>query len=256
MPDLYEQVWNPQDYLKQYYSGDDVTDDEKANFEFIIKGLKQSQRQFERCIDVGCGCTIHHVIPSVSYVREIHLADYLPGNLAELEKWVEARPGAHNWDVYVRGALEIETEQQVAARDISLRQQALREKITALKAVNIRNAHPLGDASSYDLVLSFYCAEAVASSKAEWHSLMENLCRLISPGGMLILTAMRRCRSYQVIDQQFPAIAIDETDLETMLMKNDFDPARSDIQVVQTSAWSEQGFDGICMIKAEKMKAA
>ena len=252
MADIYEQLWNPQEYLSQYYSGNYVADDEKANFEFMVTWLKQSQRIYERGIDFGCGCTLHHVMPLVPYVGEIHLADYLPENLVELQKWLDNKPEAHNWDTYFREVLALEGNQDISANDLALRKQQLRRKITALKLGNIRNSQPLPDDSTYDLVVSFYCLEAVTSSKAEWRTLMSNLGRLVAPGGTLFLSAIRKCQFYTVMEKKFPVAAMNETDFTAVLTENGFDPAHTEIQVIQIADWAEQGFDSICIVKAEK----
>jgi SAM-dependent methyltransferase len=252
MADVYEQLWNPREYLKQYYTKNYVADDEKAYFEFMVAWLKQTQRMFTRCIDFGCGCTLHNVMPLVPYVAEIHLADYLPENLTEIRNWLDDKPDAHDWDVYLHEVLKLEGNEQISVSDVDLRKQELRRKITTLKLGNIRNSHPLLDESTYDLVTSFYCVEAVTPSKAEWQSLMNNLCRLLAPGGTLILAAMRKSQFYTIRGKKFPATCVDETDFEFVLTQNGFDPARTEIQAVKISEWVEQGFDSICLVKAEQ----
>jgi SAM-dependent methyltransferase len=253
MGDIYEQLWSAQEYLRQYYTTDYVADDERANFEVMIAWLQQSQRVYQRCLDFGCGCTLHHVMPLVPYVEEIHLADYLPENLVEIQKWLDDRPDAHNWDVYLREVLALENDQSSQADDLSSRKQELRNKITTLKLGNVLREHPLSDTSTYDLVTSFYCVEAVTSSKEEWRLLMSNLCRLVAPGGSLFLSVMRNCQFYKVMENRFPVAPVDKADLIDVLLENKFEPSQTEVQVVQIQEWADQGFDGICIVKAQKL---
>ncbi|GAB4384276.1 MAG: hypothetical protein Kow00121_47520 [Elainellaceae cyanobacterium] len=254
MNDLYQQLWSPQEYLSQYYSTDYITDDEKAIFKFIVGWLKQSQKTFNCSIDFGCGCTLHHVMPLLSYVKEIHMADYLPENLKEIRKWLDKEATAHSWDVYLHGVLEVEWGQQVSESEVKRLKQELSHKITKLKLGDIRLRHPLNDGSTYDLVTSFYCAEAVTSSRVEWQDLISNLCQLVATGGTLLLSAVRNCHFYKVMDKQFPVAYINENDFKPILIQNGFDPNQIEVEVVRIAEWAEQGFDGICIVKAEKLQ--
>jgi hypothetical protein len=250
-PKLYETLWQPKEYLRQYYETPFVADDEQANFEFIMRHLRQSGKTFTRAIEVGCGPTLHHACSFVPYVEELHLADYLPDNLREIEKWLNQATDAHNWEIYLRGILELESD-SVSAADLQLRQQQLRDKITQLKQIDLRHSPSPENEAAYDLVFSYYCAEAITPSKTEWQTLMRHLCGLLAPGGTLYLTAMRHCKSYDVMDKCFPTACIDEFNLADVLKDNGFAPAKTDIQVVQIQEWAEQGFDSICLVRAEK----
>lgn len=46
-------------------------------------------RTYDSAIDIGCGPTVHHAFPLAPFIREIHLADYLPANLAEVRLWLD-----------------------------------------------------------------------------------------------------------------------------------------------------------------------
>ncbi|WAL61906.1 guanitoxin biosynthesis pre-guanitoxin forming N-methyltransferase GntF [Thermocoleostomius sinensis] len=248
---IYDTLWQPQEYLRQYYATPSVADDEQANFEFALNHLRHDGRFFSRAIEVGCGPTLHHACSFVTYVEELHLADYLPENLQEISKWLRQDPSAHNWEIYLRGILALETE-TISTTDLQRRQQQLRQKITQLKSIDLRHPCPLGDDAVYDLVFSYYCAEAISSSKTDWQTFMNHLLRLVAPGGTLYLTAMRQCRSYAVMDKDFPTAYIDELDLAAVLQANGFDATKTEIQVARSGAWTEQGFSSICMVKAER----
>ncbi len=66
------------------------------------------------------------------HASELHLADYLPENLHEIERWLAREPGAHDWRPFVRYTLQCEgivapTDEQVAQRE-----ELTRAKVTRL----------------------------------------------------------------------------------------------------------------------------
>lgn len=252
MQDIYQELWKPKEYLEQYYKTPHVASDEKENFLFLMNWLEASGNNLERCLDFGCGCTLHHMMPLSPYVTEIHLADYMSSNLEEIQAWLDNAETAHDWDVYFQGVLELEAQSQTSEISLNARKQALREKITQLKTADIRSNKPLGTELSYDLVTSYYCAEAVASSKEEWEMMFANLSTLVAPGGTLISSVMRHCNFYMVGNKKFPSAYVDENDISQVLVQNNFDLDKSEIKVAEVKDWAEEGFDGICMVRAEK----
>lgn len=250
--DVYEQLWNPQDYLQQYYATSHVTEDENAIFQYIISFLQQEHKIFSRAIDFGCGPTVHHAIPFAPYVAELHLADYLLSNLNEVQKWLSGDTHAHSWDMYIKSVLEMEGSRAVQVSDIEQRKQLMKEKITTLKQGDLRHPHPLKDGSVYDLVTSFYCAEAATASKREWRMFMKSLFNLVAPGGTIILAAVRNCRRYAAGKKFFPSANVNEKDLASVFSSSDFnfDP---EIRIVSTSEWMDEGFDSILLVKAQRV---
>ena len=179
------------------------------------------------------------------------MSDYLQANLAEVRRWLDRDPLAHDWTVYVRGALTAEgaDESDAAVRE---REDALRAKVTAHKLCDLTRSDPLGNGTTYDLVTSFYTAECAAADRADWEHVMRHLSGLVKPGGTLFQVAMRDCRGYAVLDRHIPAVPVTEADFAAVLPACGFDPARTTITPVRVSEWREHGFDGICVITAVK----
>ena len=72
----------------------------------VVKGLIYSSHVIfsllpgvdgSRILDVGCGPTIHSVIPASRYFSQIYLADYAACNRQALNDWINRRPVAHEW---------------------------------------------------------------------------------------------------------------------------------------------------------------
>ena len=164
---IYDQRWNAQAYLRQYYSQDFIPDDEEAIQQRLVAYLQRSGKTFARAIDVGCGPTVHLHTALAPYVNELHLADYLPENLRAVEQWLRDEPEAHNWDGNIEYVLALETQAQVTPDAIAARKRLMRQKVTALKHCDVRQPHPLGEPADYDLVLSAYCVDAATDAQPQ-----------------------------------------------------------------------------------------
>ncbi len=76
--------------------------------------------------------------------------------------------------------------------------------------------------------------------------------RLVKPGGTLFQVSMRNCSRYMVGDRDIPATPVNEADFAAVLPACGFDPERTTITPVKIAAWADHGFDGVCVVRAEK----
>lgn len=249
---IYDELWTPQEYLRQYYSQNSIPDDEEAIYQRLIPYLKREGRRFARAIDFGCGPTVHLLTPLAPWVEEIHLADYLPGNLREVQKWLQAEEGAHNWDINIRRVLEIEGGMPPSQDEMETRKNLLRSKVTALKQCDLRQAHPLSDGTAYDLLLSAYCVDAATDSKDEWRQLIGNLLTLCADGGTVVLLSSRKSRHYKLGDNKFPNANVDKGDIAAALASAGFDPRCAAIEAVPINSWADAGIDSVVIAIATR----
>jgi hypothetical protein len=250
--DPYLLEWDPKEYLRQYYSTAYIPDDSQAAIRFLIEQLSNNVARYRRALDFGCGPTLYSAISMVPHVQELHLADYLPTNLREIRRWLNDEPDAHDWDVYFRGILELESANASTVEQIAARKAELRRKVTALFEGNIRRPHPLDQLRIYDLVVSFFCIEAVSVDRKEWELFLGYLSSMVAPGGTMVLAAVRRCNGYQVLGRKFPATCVDENDFARVLPHIGFSKSGMVIRAVPIAEWVEEGFDSICLVAATK----
>lgn len=246
-PNVYRALWSAKEYLRQYYTAAEPQTDERHSLMMLAAWLRGGPR-VQRALEVGCGPVPYRALLLTPHADEIHLADFLIENLAEVRAWKEERPGHHDWDSYLRGALALEGGDPVG--DLASRKADLRSKMADLRVCNLTREHPLGLPTTYDLVTSFYCAEAISHEKADWERHVTNLAGLVGPGGRLFVTAVRNCTSYRVFDHEFPASQVNEADWARLLAVLGFPPDRTIIDVVATPEFVSEGFDSVCVIRA------
>ena len=204
--------WVPREYLADYYRV--VEPDERETIAYFADAMKDAPAD-ETVLVFGTGPTLHHVFLAAPKASEIHLADYLPANLDEIERWRTRDPAAHDWRAFVRYTLECEGLTAPTDEEIEQREELTRSKITRLLQVDARRPVPLDQ--RYATVISAYCADSATDDRATWETLMANITDLVEPGGLFITAALRRCRSYLVGDKRFPSANVDERDLRRVL---------------------------------------
>ena len=82
-------------------------------------------------------------LPAADRASEIHLADYLPQNLAEIERWLARDSGAHDWRPFVRYTLECEGLAAPTEAQLAQREQLTRAKVTRLLQADAGDREPV-----------------------------------------------------------------------------------------------------------------
>ncbi|GAA1844294.1 guanitoxin biosynthesis pre-guanitoxin forming N-methyltransferase GntF [Asanoa iriomotensis] len=242
----FEDDWVPARYLTDYYSA--VEPDEVATIAFIVDALRHAERD-RPVLFFGVGPTLHHVFAAAELASELHLGDYLPANLAELQRWIDGAPGAHDWRPFVRHTLRCEGIVDPTDAEVSAREELTKKKITQLVRVDARQAHPLDE--SYATVVSPYCADSATDDIATWRRLMRNITGLVRPGGLFVTAALHRSRGYTVGGRRFPSANVGADDLRAAL-RTDFDPARGSIEVCPTGQDAAHGYASVILCWARK----
>ena len=233
--------WVPGEYLRDYYS--EVEPDERRTIAYFVDAVAHAEPG-RPILFFGVGPTLHHVFLAAGTASEIHLADYLPANLAEIERWIARDPAAHDWRPFVRYTLECEGEADPTDEQISRREELTRAKITRLLQADARLPEPV--ASRYSTVISAYCADSATGDRATWEAFMQHISGLVCPGGVFVTSALRRCRFYIVGGKPFPSANVDEHDIRAVL-EPDFDAASGSIEVCELAEHEAQGYSSIVL---------
>jgi len=238
----FDSDWAPRDYLADYYRV--VEPDERETIAFFADAMREAPAG-EAVLVFGTGPTLHHVFLAAPTASEIHLADYLPANLDEIERWRMRDPAAHDWRPFVRYTLECEGLRAPTHEDVARREELTRSKITRLLQVDARQPVAL---DRYATVISAYCADSATDDRATWETLMANITALVEPDGVFLTAALRRCRSYLVGDKRFPSANIAEHDLRRVLAPG----FTARVQARRLPGHDAQGYSGIVLATARR----
>jgi SAM-dependent methyltransferase len=244
--------WNPADYLFDYYT--DVEEDEKCTLNFLVQEFKKIRGQ-PVVLEFGIGPTIHHLLPLIPYVREIHVADYLESNLEEIRKWQLEDSGSHNWKRFTEKVLIYEGIPVPNLQDINRRETLVRQRIIRYLRGDASLANPISnnEIEKYEFILSCYCADSSTNDKSEWFRFMSNIISLLKPGGFFVTTALRNCQYYKIGDKYFPSANVNEEDIENLFRQNHFDMATTIIKVESVSEHINDGYESIVLAYGFKL---
>lgn len=267
--------WSPKDYLADFYTGE-VAPDEKEALMFYTSVLGKIVERNRRLnpaknpkipvlLEYGVGPTVHRAIAAEPYVQEIHMADYIGGNVDEIQKWIARRNGEneintdiHDWRNYTEFVINRETGRMVQSDQINARENRTRSKIKLLfKETDARDPNPLGINSRgiYPVVATFFCADSATDSKDEWEQMMRNIGSLVAPGGDFIVGALRGSKRYKAGRKYFPSANIYENDLYDVL-RLDFSIQNEHIVVRSLREHRDKGYEGILLAHARKSHIA
>jgi hypothetical protein len=239
--------WVPRDYLADYYRV--VEPDERETIAFFVDAMKEAEPG-KPVLFFGTGPTLHHVFLAAPRASEIHLADYLPTNLEEIERWRARDPAAHDWRAFVRYTLECEGVADPSEEDVARREELTRSKVTRLLEVDGRRPVPLDEV--YATVISAYCADSATDDRAMWETFMANITALVGPGGLFLTAALRRCSAYVVGGKRFPSANVDEHDMRHVLAAG-FSPK---VQVRELEGHAAQGYSSVVLARARRREAS
>jgi hypothetical protein len=225
--------------------------DERYAMEFLVESLRRLPA-VPVALDFGCGPTVHHLFPLVPKVGEFHVAEYLPGNRDQVEKWVAGRESGHDWSAFALETLRVEGRSAPTTEEADARQQETRARVTQILPGDAGETDPLGPERRgfYPLVTSHYCAEGATNDKQTWALYMRNFADLVAPGGTLILSACGAADFYCVGDHKFPCAGVTAQDVIECLTENKF--GDMDVRIRQVADHSDQGYSSVIFACATK----
>jgi hypothetical protein len=244
--------WSPRAYLAEYYSK--VEADERRTIAFFVEAMRRCTPGTPVLL-FGVGPTLHHVFLAAERASEMHLADFLPENLREIERWLASDSDAHDWRPFVRHTLRCEGNWHPQDGAVRRREAITRARITRLLAADLREASPLGGAGlpTYPTVISAYCADSATADRGEWRLFMRRLMELVAPGGTFVTAALRRSRGYLVGGRWFPSAGVDERDLSEAV-EECFDRREVTVEVDELGREAAKGYSSIVLARAYRRR--
>lgn len=246
--------FDSKDYLNEYYSR--IGTENETLLRFFNSSYKKAKKN-GLMLEFSGGPTIYPLISAAPVVKEIHFTDFLDTNLQEVQKWKNRSVEAFDWTIFFRKVLEIEGKINIKKDDIYKRETLLRSKMTTFIHCNAFERNPLGKnyREMYDLLNVNFVPDSIANSKQVWERLIKNICSLIKPNGLLLMSALKDATYWKAGKSFFPAVKIDENDLERILKNLHFEiqtlfmiPA----EVVDEKARNYEGYKGMIFIAAKK----
>ena len=167
------QKFDARAYAAEHYGV--IYPDEQTGLEFLVECLQQIP-SIPVALDFGCGPTVSHLLPFTAKAKEIHAADYLAVNRAEIEKWAAQKPDAWDWRKSTLEILRLEGNPQPRIADAQKRERETRDRITAILPCDATQSDPLGadKREFYSLVTAHFCVDVTANNLGSFFRVGDN----------------------------------------------------------------------------------
>jgi len=172
-------------YLKDFYTR--VDDPAMQVILCFLPNLVARLPHCDSLLDFGAGPTIHVAVAFRDKVDEIHLADYLPQNRDELNKWKDGT-STFDWTNTLNVILNAE------GSDIRLLRQM--ETLARPKVRNVMHCDclqspavfpPKDQSDRFDIITTIFCIEYCCKSLDEYRQAIANVVQHIKPGGYFVM---------------------------------------------------------------------
>lgn len=239
-------------YLRTYYAGEPTADEQRLSRFLTAEAPRLNSGRF---LELGCGPTVHHLLPLVPHVAELHVRDYLDENLDEVRAWRDAAPEAHDWRRFTRVALR-DAGLPADDADVAARERLVRQRLVGIEPCDLLRDAPARDRGAFAAVGCFYCAEEVGVTLRGWQLVMHRVADYVAPGGTLLLAALAGMDSYALTRDDsrvdhLPCARIEAADMRALLPDLGFLATATRIERCAIPA-PDVGVTAILMVAAQK----
>jgi nicotinamide N-methyltransferase len=240
-------VFSARDYLEEYYST--LPSENEALIGFLVKAFSDVPSGV-RVLEVGSGPTMFTALAAARRAKEIHLSEFHYANRLEVQMWLDSDGACFDWSSYTRLMLRLEG-QDTSALAVAQRELLTRGLVRSVVHCDVTrqpSVEYLG--TSYDVVVSNMCLEAVAQTVEEWQTYLQNATATLRPGGKLILTAVKGSQSYSVGQEVFRVLPLFEHDVERAVTGAGFHTFKLE------TTWADHPihtYDGLMFVTATKL---
>lgn len=222
-PDFDSIHFVPALYNKTYYSS--VMQDEAALIKWQAGALDKLLRRylllrglngFDWMFDAGSGPAVHHLFALAKYSKMLHLADFMPENIAEIQKWVENSPEAHNWGVFIDEILKAEGIEPTT-KNVAARAKEVRKKISSYSTLDLKRRVSPKLRGSSPFVTSYFVADSATGSKSVFARMTKNAFDIVAEDGLFVATYLGGCTKYLVGRRWLSSANVTEHDINSAL---------------------------------------
>ena len=216
-------VFDAREYLKRYFTAPSAED--RFTLKFWVEQIRDLP-QGVRVLEYGGGPTLYSVLALARKASSVHFADYVPGALADVRRWVAGEPGAHNWNSYTRYILELEGEPGINGA-VSHREAALRQRMVHLSDCDARTEKMLHDPRPpYDVIAAHHCLDVAARDLGDFKRMVRTLAEMLTPNGLFLLSVSTGTLLYTVDGAVFPCLDLNAEQVRESLVEAGIDPQR------------------------------
>ncbi|XP_070571892.1 indolethylamine N-methyltransferase-like [Ptychodera flava] len=208
--DEYHENFDPNTYLKDYYSTPEGDPEEEGLLPFWLNTLHEiftkEGLSGDRLINIGSGPCIHDLISACTKFSEIVCCEFLEDNRNAIKRWLNDDKDAFNWKPIIQYVCELEGHSEVEARE-----KTLRNTIKEVVQCDLFKDDPIEPHKfpQFDCLVTSLTLESACLTNDHWKQAVKNISNYLKPGGAFV----QICESgkfYSVGEKKFAAHVSDE----------------------------------------------
>uniref|UniRef100_A0A7E4W5J0 NNMT/PNMT/TEMT family protein n=1 Tax=Panagrellus redivivus TaxID=6233 RepID=A0A7E4W5J0_PANRE len=200
-PKDYESEFDPEAYLHFYYSSKSLDDGTRLSlfalpmFAHMIRARVPEEKR-QSLIDVGAGPTVYSAISFREIVKRVYLTDYVDKSLTMLDDWMTQRT-LFSWEKAIRVIARTEGTHIGTEKDVNAIEEQARKVVEAggIYKADVRKPEvvlptdglPAPVDQLFDVMVSVFCLESACATHDEYVESLNNMLRLLRPGGYFVL---------------------------------------------------------------------
>ncbi|GIX92961.1 indolethylamine N-methyltransferase [Caerostris darwini] len=203
-------------------------DKAENNYDFWFKCLHEffSSRNYsgERMLEIGSGPTVHNIATASAYFPYIVQSEFVESNCEQIRKWLRKDPDCLDWRAFLQRIAGAEGRADVdsAVPEIEARIRSAVKTVVHADVLDEPIVPEEHTREPYDLVLSSLTFETAAANLDSYSNILGRVSRLLRKGGKLILISATRCSYWQVGENRFHCLSLEEPQIEGALRENGF----------------------------------
>ena len=216
-------VFDAREYLRRYFTAPSAED--RFTLTFWVEQIRNLP-QGVRVLEYGGGPALYSVLALSGKAASIHFADFVPGALADVRRWLAGEPGAHDWSPYTRTILELEGAPGINGA-VAHREARLRQNMTQVTECDARTIAMLDNPRPpYDVVTAHHCLDVAARDTADFRRMVRTLTEMLAPRGLFLLSVTTGTTWYTVDGSVFPCLDLSAEQVRETLIEAGLDPQR------------------------------
>jgi hypothetical protein len=223
--------FDPEWYVDHNYRT--VREDDRRILQQVRDFFATTDRPLGRGIDVGAGPNLYPALAMLPLCHEVTLWERSRSNVAWLNREVERF--SQSWDAFWNVLLS-----RPRYADLDDPRQALRERARVWNGDIFR----LGR-RQWDVGTMFFVAESITANRGEFQRAVERFIRALKPGAPFAAAFMKNSTGYAVSGHRFPAVAVNERDVEQCLSSLDCQALK--ISPIPSVTPLRAGYDGMIL---------
>ena len=233
----------------KYCSGNDYFDKFDPNIYLRRHAHIDNSRHMLRCfhgafqtipkgvsvLDYSSGPSVRGTISAATKASEIVLSYYSASNFQLARDWVEDQPHSFNWNPHF--SFVVKDLEGGHNNTVLQRPKSVRGIIKGFAKCDVTQIPPIEEKYNklYDVVISSYVLESVATSNEEYAVLMSRITRLVKPGGYFLLYGVEDHQRYIIGDHTFFTFPIASSVTKNALEKCGFSILSTDKKTQKTA---------------------